>query len=300
MRVTVAVCTWNRCELLREALGRMARLRIPAGTTWELLVVNNRCTDATDDVIASCAGAVPVRRVYEAEPGLSNARNAAVREALGAYVLWTDDDTLVDPEWLAAYVDAFRRWPDAAVFGGPVTPRFMAPPPAWLERGWPIIADAFAARDLGPVPLAFDGADNMPYGANYAVRLDEQRRHPYDPRLGVKAGRIVLGEETRVVKALLASGLPGWWVPDARVEHRIPATRMTTRFLRRYYVGAGRTSSRVGPAEDGPTILGRPRWVWKRAVLSEVKYRWGRWWSPPDAYLRHFIAASKAWGRLLG
>jgi glycosyltransferase involved in cell wall biosynthesis len=299
MRVTIAICTWNRCELLKEALHRMAQLRIPADTEWELVVVNNHCTDATDEVIASFAGTLPIRRVYEAEPGLSNARNAAVREASGRYILWTDDDTLVDREWIAAYVDAFRRSPDAAVFGGPVAPRFMAPPPAWLESGWPLVADAFAARDLGPVPVAFDGAGNMPYGANYAVRLDEQRRFAYDPRLGVRAGRIMLGEETRVVKELLAAGFRGWWVPDARVEHRIPARRMTTRYLRRYYVGVGRTSALVGPAEDGPTILGRPRWAWKRAALSELKYRGGRWIARPDTWLRHLIGASKAWGYLL-
>jgi hypothetical protein len=109
----------------------------------------------------------------------------------------------------------------------------------------------------------------------------------------------MLGEETRVVKELLAAGLSGWWVPDARVEHRIPATRMTTRFLRRYYVGAGRTSALVGPAEDGPMILGRPRWAWKRAVLGELKYRGLRWITPPDTWLRHLIGASKAWGHLL-
>jgi len=300
MRVTVAVCTWNRCALLKEALARMAGLRIPTATEWELLVVNNRSTDATDEVIGSFAGTLPIRRVYEAEPGLSNARNAAVREASGAYVLWTDDDTLVDPDWLAAYVEAFQRWPDAAVFGGPVAPVFLAPPPAWLRSGWPLVADAFAARDLGSVPIAFDGERNMPFGANYAVRLDEQRRRRYDPRLGVKAGQIVVGEETRLAKELLAAGARGFWVPGARVEHRIPPARMTTAYLRRYYVGVGRTSARVGPAEDGPTILGRPRWAWKRAVLGEVRYRWGRWLAPPEAWLPHLIGASKAWGRLLG
>lgn len=298
MRVTVAICTWNRCELLRQALEQMKRLRIATGTEWELVVVNNRCTDATDEVIASCEGALPVRRVYEPEIGLSHARNAAVRAATGQYILWTDDDTLVDPEWLAAYVEAFHRWPDAVAFGGPVRPWFLAPPPPWIESGWSHIADAFATRDLGPHPHRFGGGTDLPYGANYAVRLAEQRRYLYDPQLGQRGGTLNLGEETKLVKDLLAAGFDAWWVPPAVVRHCIPAARMTTGYLRRYYFASGWLSAHNATGDDGPAIFGRPRWVWKRAVVCGAKYLFGRWLSPPEVWLENLVGASKAWGYL--
>jgi len=38
--------------------------------------------------------------------------------------VWTDDHVLVDPQWVAAYCRAFERWPDAAVFGGPIEASF--------------------------------------------------------------------------------------------------------------------------------------------------------------------------------
>jgi glucosyl-dolichyl phosphate glucuronosyltransferase len=299
MRATVAICTWNRSALLAQSLERLTTLRIPPGVDWELLVVNNHCTDATDDVIASFAGRLPLRRLYEPEPGLSNARNAAVREATGDYILWTDDDTLVDPGWLEAYVEAFRTSPDAAIFGGPVEPWFLAAPPAWLVSGWPLVSAAFAERDLGPQPLPFDGHRLMPFGANYAVRLGAQRRHLYDPRLGVRGQRIVVGEETKVLKDLMAAGATGWWVPKARVRHCIPPERMTTRYLRRYHYGVGRSWAATEPQADGPTIFGRPRWAWKRALLGEIKYACGRLCRPPTIWLEDLIRASTAWGYIL-
>src|SRR4051794_35896246 len=103
MNVTVAICTWNRAGLLDQTLSEMGRLRIPSGLEWELIVVNNNCTDPTDEVIARHTGRLPIRRVSEPRPGQSNARNAAVRVARGDYIVWTDDDVLVDPLWLAAY-----------------------------------------------------------------------------------------------------------------------------------------------------------------------------------------------------
>jgi len=52
------------------------------------------------------------------ERGFARARNRAVDFAEGDYVVWTDDDVVVDRGWLAAYVEAFRRRPEA-VFSAP-------------------------------------------------------------------------------------------------------------------------------------------------------------------------------------
>jgi glycosyltransferase involved in cell wall biosynthesis len=89
----------------------MTRLRIPRGAEWEILVVNNNCNDNTDEVIASFANRLPVQRVFEATPGHSHARNRAVTEAAGDLIVWTDDDVLVDPNWLTGYAEALPPTP---------------------------------------------------------------------------------------------------------------------------------------------------------------------------------------------
>jgi glycosyltransferase involved in cell wall biosynthesis len=296
MLLTVSVCTWNRSALLQQALEQMTHLVIPPGVDWELLVVNNNCTDATDTVIAAFASRLPIRRLFEANPGQSNARNLAVREARGEYIVWTDDDVLVDENWIASYVQAFQRWPEAAFFGGLVRPWFSVPPPRWLERVWPRIASTYATRDLGDQPLRFEGGNCIPYGANFVVRLKEQRRHLYDPRIGLKPGGNIRGDEVSVLNALLAEGLQGWWVPAAVVRHYIPPERMSTRYIRQYYSGYGEYLAMTEPPCNGPTLFGKPRWLWRQAVTAEVKYRLHRLTSPPDIWIHHLIDASMAWG----
>ena len=76
MKITVAICTWNRAALLDQTLCEMHKLEIPAGVEWELLVVNNNCTDGTDAVVAEHAKGLPILRLFEARPGLSNAGNS--------------------------------------------------------------------------------------------------------------------------------------------------------------------------------------------------------------------------------
>src|SRR5207253_11169792 len=100
MHATVAICTWNRSQLLRQTLDQFLDLAIPAGMTWELLVVNNNSTDDTDVVLAEFESRLPLRRLFEREPGLSHARNAALAAATGDYILFTDDDVLIAQSWL--------------------------------------------------------------------------------------------------------------------------------------------------------------------------------------------------------
>src|SRR4029077_3473439 len=110
-------------------------------------------TDATDEVIGSFASHLPLRRLFEPSPGKSNALNLAVREARGEYILWTDDDALVDHLWLTAYSQAFKQWPNAAIFGGPVEPFFDGSPPQWLQQALPNVVHAYAGLNLSSEPI---------------------------------------------------------------------------------------------------------------------------------------------------
>jgi glycosyltransferase involved in cell wall biosynthesis len=299
MRLTIGVCTWNRCKLLRQTLEQMTHLVIPAEVDWELLVVNNNSTDDTDREIAAFERRLPIRRLFQPTPGKSHALNLAVSEARGDYILWTDDDALVDQDWLAAYVRAFQRWPGAAFFGGPVRPWFATTPPRWLEQAWPKIATAYATRDLGTEPFLLDGGNRVPYGVNWAIRLREQRDYKYNPQLGRRPGSLLGGEESELIEALLANGCQGWWVPDAIVQHYIPPERMTIRYLEGYYLGQGQYVAGKEPAWNGPTIFGRPRWLWRHLIVAELKYRFHRLISPPEVWIRQLIDARVSLGRFV-
>ena len=299
LHVTVAICTWNRCSALEQTLHGLSRLAAPADATWELLIVNNNCSDRTDQVIRAFEGRLPVRQVLEPRSGLSHARNRAVAEARGAYILWTDDDVTVCRDWLVEYIRAFRRWPDGSIFGGPIEPCFDGTPPDWLVEIYPAIAGVYAARDFGPEPMPLS-RDVIPWGANYVIRADAQAKHLYDPDLGYRPGRLVGWEETEVILALLAGGAKGWWVPGAALRHHVPKQRQTTKYLRTHFYNRGIYYGSRWNEIDKRLFFGRPRWLWKRVVESELKYRLHKVWSKPEVWVQHLITSSESWGLLNG
>jgi glycosyltransferase involved in cell wall biosynthesis len=297
MKISIGVCTWNRCELLRVGLEAMTHLAIPTGVTWEVLVVNNNCTDATDSVVRSFEGRLPIRGLFEATPGKSNALNKVIREATGECILWTDDDTRVDEGWVAAYCRAFERWPAAVVFGGAVDPWFEDSPPAWLSRVMDRIGSAYALRDFGTEPVSL-ADDVVPFGANMAVRRDVQARYIYDASLGPRPGSPLRGEETTIVRRMLSDGLAGWWIPDARVRHFIPKSRQRVSFVREFFFGQGLRDGMELPVGRDPELFGVPRYLWRQALESEARYRIGRLIAGPDVWIQDLAVAAQAWGQM--
>ena len=297
MLVTVSICTRNRAASLARTLGSIEAATRPA-CDWELLITDNGSNDATADVARSFASRLPIRLQSEARPGVAHARNAAASSATGQYIIGTDDDTIVDPDWLCTYHDAFKTWPQADLFAGRIVPVMEPPVTAWFEQAASQIHALLAIRDMGeePIPLA-QHHNHMPYGANCAVRTDVQRRFPFDPRRG--PGAPYFGEETTSFGAIIAAGHVGRWVPGAVVKHMIGPKRQTQNYIRWWYESLGRTVAWEGHEVHGGThLFGAPRWLWRRVVTGEVAFRIARLTKSPDIWVGKLIQVSLDRGRL--
>jgi glycosyltransferase involved in cell wall biosynthesis len=299
--ITVAICSLNHAESLRRTLRSLVGMRVPADFDWELVVVNNNCIDHTDEVISAFADQLPIRREFEPQRGLSRARNRAVDAAKGDYIVWTDDDVIVDPGWLAAYVEAFRRWPEAAVFGGRIIPRYEEPVVKWMSEVETLIGGAHARRDdLGDYGLPLSVAENrVPYGANFAVRITEQRAFRYNSELGAGPDQHRVAEEIDLIERIMQSGASGYWVPTARIDHCIGRERQTTRYIARHFAACGESDAfRTRETAASGLLFGAPRRLWVRLGGKWLLYHVHRRISPAPVWVVHLTGYALAWGTI--
>ncbi|MBI3831246.1 MAG: glycosyltransferase family 2 protein [Planctomycetes bacterium] len=300
MLLSVVICTWNRCALLRQTLEQMTKLHALADGAWELLVVNNNSTDATETACKEFESRLPLRYFFEPQSGKSNALNLAMRETKGRYLLYTDDDVLVAEDWMVEYAAAFRRHPDAAIFGGAIDPWFEGEPPAWLPTVLPIVESAYAIRRIpADAPESPMQANFLPFGANLAIRKAEQERFPYDPKLGPNADTQMRGEETAVLLKMLESGIKGVWAPRARVRHFLPKHRQSEEFLRGVYHGLGKISGRRMKERGETGFASRAGLRWQ-AFTGQARYTFGKAAFLPTIWIKGLRHASSAAGRLAG
>ncbi len=297
MKISVGICTWNRARLLDQTLEHMRQLNIPQGCDWEVVVVNNNCTDETDDVLKKHQRTLPLRRVFEAQPGKAHAMNAALEAIEGDWILWTDDDVLVDREWITGHLRAVREFPGVSLLGSIIEPEFEVEPPAWLRKSFDQIEGAYAIRRLGdePIRLSQNDVRTLPYGANFAVRTDVQKAHKFDVTLGRAGSNMVSGEETALEIELLESGHIGYWHPYSKIRHFIPKERLTKNYLRRYFYGIGQTSVIMSSSRSVP--LARQLRYFASAALSELNYQSRRPILSSRGRVRIMTRTSFRWGR---
>jgi glycosyltransferase involved in cell wall biosynthesis len=300
LSVSVAVCTRNRERLLRGTLESLCRLRPPEDSACEVVVVLNDCTDGSAALVDAFSTRLPIAAHVEPQAGLSRARNKAIDVAAGDVIIWIDDDVRVEPDWLRNYAAAFRRWPQASLFGGAITPEFEGGAPRWLQRALPFCETAFATRRV-PQPDAPIQADDPPFGANFAVRMPVQRRYRYDVMLGAQPADIFMtGEEIEVIRGILRDGGAGRWVDAAGVRHIMPPERQTVAYIRAYFEGWACLVERRAPAPPGrsPARAFSPEW---RDVLGlEWQYRRLRMLAPPERWMPALVTAAVARGRWRG
>jgi glucosyl-dolichyl phosphate glucuronosyltransferase len=231
---TVIVCTRNRASLLPAALESLANQ--VTNRVFEILVVNNASEDRTAEVIAEwCRRDARFRTVNEPRIGLSTAKNAGVRAARGHTVLFTDDDVLVEPNWVEAHLDLLSDKHGLIIAGGPILPitHDLAPWPQWLGE---------ASRDLpwldhgGPArPL---GRWDRVWGANMAIpRAAFDRVGSWNEELGRKGDQRGTWEDLEFADRVRNSGGQVWFCPGAVVHHRImPELVLPRRILGRAFL----------------------------------------------------------------
>lgn len=276
--ISVVISTRNRQESLRRVLDSATLLHQPDDLGWELIVVDNGSSDESAAVARSFEDRLPIRVILEPTAGLSYARNRGVAAANGKYIVWTDDDVTLDPAWLGAYHSAFKRYPEAVVFGGAVTPVLQGPSPAWILTNRLKLRYLLAERQLsGADTPIIVSAGEFPIGANFAVRAEEQRQHLYDVELGASPAFNRLGEEEQVLRRILSTGATGWWLPGSRVNHHIPLERQTLAYVEKYARAGGETWAfllqRAGGLEGRKTVLGVPHFAWRRLIGDFAGYR---------------------------
>ncbi|WFE27114.1 glycosyltransferase family 2 protein [Solwaraspora sp. WMMD791] len=244
--ITVVVCTRERPDGLTRTLDSVLDQQYPR---FRVLVVDNApVSDDTARVAAEAAdraavdGRAEVDYVREPRPGLSHARNRALRAAPGEILAWIDDDEIADPHWLAEVARAFADHPQADVVTGAIVPAQLATDAQlWFEqygghskgRGFTpdVFSPATAHRQSPLYPLPpFGAGGNMVFRPGVLEHIGG-----FDTALG--AGTPAMGsEDTLALMQVLLAGGTVAYQPSALVWHH---HRPDLASLRNQLVGYG-------------------------------------------------------------
>jgi glucosyl-dolichyl phosphate glucuronosyltransferase len=286
--ISIVVCTWNNCQRLALTLEAIGQCRIPPSVSWQIVLVNNNCSDETPSVAKRFRDQLPLLCVDEPRQGLSHARNAGLRAASGELIVFADDDITPCREWIAIYWSAYQERPRGFYFGGRLIPEYEAGPPE--SALLPLAGLPVAGLDWGRQPKILDSHERF-LGANWACPAEALRRAgQFDVRLGLDAslGRRRVGEEWELMERLRRHEVLPWYLPDAVVAHFVPAHKCRLGYLAENWEAHGHRVGfdsvtdtpllrrwpqlRAGCRDGGIRIAGAPWWTYYEEARWGVRY----------------------------
>lgn len=263
--LTVIICTYNRAKYIGPLLESIAANDLPK-SEYEILLVDNNCTDNTREICGAFAAAhkdVQFRYVLEPEQGLSAARNKGIKEAKGDLLAYIDDDALVDSWYLRTVTEYMSVHQEIDAVGGPIIPLYETSEPEWMTRytkellcGYLYFGDAER-----PFP-----SDRYPGGGNAAYRAKVfEQVGLFNTALGRKGDGLMGSEEKDIFDKMKGQGMHFMYLPKMILHHIIPQKKLE----RDYF---DRLTLQIGKSERQRTLSISHSKYYNRLLKEAVKW----------------------------
>jgi glucosyl-dolichyl phosphate glucuronosyltransferase len=241
--ISIVVCTFNRAPVLQRMLESFFRQEQLNEIQYELLIIDNNSNDNTAMTVQEFLSKGNTKYFIELNQGLSFARNRGVGESKGDVISFLDDDVLVHENWLASVKACFDE-EDADVVGGRVLLKFEALQPQWLAG---LFRKCLSEVDLGASRKVLCNGDCL-YGANLSFRKKVfDLVGLFDIDAGRRRHQLLSGEETHMVRRILANGGKVLYDPNVFVEHLIGSERLQWKYFVKRAGGDGLTEEFFDP-----------------------------------------------------
>ncbi len=258
--VSVVVATYNRAELLRQALDSLGQQQTDGLCSYEVVVVDNGSTDGTRAVVDEIAASypVPLHYHYESKRGFPAAANTGMRHAKGSvFVLFGDDQTAA-PAWVVSLWRCLNEERADAVCG-PVEARWISGRPAWMSDG--LVRRCFSCKSQGSERKR---SDHCWVGGNLAIRRSAMEQ------LGGFDEKFIRGQDAELFLRAIRAGMVSFYEPNAIVYHWIDGSRTSWEALRAWAWRQGKYAALHAPWRKYQ-LLSVASMEWYASAIGQIK-----------------------------
>lgn len=237
IKVAICICTRRRQDGLKKLLESFDSMKIPVDTMVRIVVVENDLDNRSEQIVRAFSKKSKLKIDYflETQQGLVYARNRSVREAGDCdFCCFTDDDEIVDTNWLTELLKCQREF-NADGVAGLTNPLFGKEVPAYIKKFH--MPDNYSYGTI--VESAFTGC--LMVRKKYLDMLDG----PFNIRLNFSGG-----EDSYLTKQITSSGGVIRFTPEAIAYEIIPDDRTTIKFVIRRAFRISNTALSIRSLKD--------------------------------------------------
>lgn len=236
MHISVLIPSYNpNLERLSKVLTALQNQTL-SPDYWELIIVDNNSTNNTLSLV-ELGWIKNLVLLKETRQGLTYSRICGFKKASADIIVMVDDDNLLDKFYLENIHSIFKTNPSLGAIGGKSIPVFESAPPSWLIHFY----HNLALRDLGDEVVLKDWANEYPtfapIGAGMGIRKAALKSYLDKFNSGEKLTldrtktSLASGGDNDIILEILKSKWQLGYFPQLKLEHLIPPSRMTKKYL---------------------------------------------------------------------
>ena len=277
--LSVIICCCNSAQVLPETLAYIAKQITDPSIRWEVIVVDNASTDHTSAVAKDywntlhCS--IPFTIIFEAEAGLSHARTAGLKAAAYEFVLFCDDDNLLEPNYIQLGYSKLLANKNIALLGGKGIAKLPIEKPDWFDR----YAYQYAVGAQGQSSKDITFERGFVYGAGSFLRVsayNELIQQGFQYTLtGRKGATLLSGEDNELGYSLSLLGYTIYYDEDLLFTHVLSQQRLSFSYLKKLKRGVAYSSVLLIPYVEKrkEQLEGkRTTFVWSKKLITEFLY----------------------------
>ena len=257
MKISIIVCTRDRCTRLKAMLSSLADAHGAGPMDLDLIVVDDGSRDGTAVAVKQFASIAefPVRLLQQPGCGLAAARNRGLQEAYGELLVFLDDDCVVSRTYFRDVVARFEADVEPVLRGGRVELGDPLDAPVTIKTT-PDVERLGARGDPGGFILGC----NMTMPRAVATKIG-----PFDERFGA-GGLLRSAEDTDYMLRALLAGITVEYVPDMTVYHHHGRRSLeAVRSVHRNY-GIGNGALTMKHSRRAPWLWRSRYWTLRNAI----------------------------------
>jgi glycosyltransferase involved in cell wall biosynthesis len=264
---------------------------------WEVIIVDNASPNTEIFSNLNLSWHPSAKIIREENLGLTRARTAGIQSSQGDYLVFVDDDNVLDSNYLKNVIEIFQQYPDVGVIGGKSLPEFEVEPEPWINQ----FSVCLALRDLGDQIQLYSYKDTpnsdkqhpkfAPIGAGMALR--KSAAQDYINTLTENQERLALDRTGRSLQSggdcdinltVLEAGWRVGYFPQLQLTHLMPASRLTKKYLAKVSFASSRSWVQVLDLHGIRPWQKIPRWtVLPRKFRAFFRYKP---WKDAVSYIR--------------
>ncbi len=274
--VSIEISTYNRKDILREVLDRLAEQTYPM-SDFEVVISDDGSSDGLIELVKQLADKLPyhLQILRNERKGVGHNHNAGIKACRGELVVMLAADILAEPQLLAEFVAAHQADPDPALF---VAGQIRQAPPVVdtvFQRAFDVLVDKLFDDQLKGLHVPHFWVSNISFKKQFMLEHGMFREWLYAAGEDIELGYRLRSAGMKLVKNPRAIGYHYHEVTPESIALRSYSTGYY-RYLLTESISDPEFLQKVGksPDQSKRSVASRLKGLVRRCVENRVTVRW--------------------------